>query len=233
MRLFTTSFAILLMMFMTACVPQIVTSDVTRFHEADIASPVGKSFIISPTEDQEGSLEFKEYAAKISSQLQAHGLSENKDNKPDTDYAVSFQYGVDNGRAITSSVPIYGATGGGTTYHTGQINTYGNYGYPSYGSYSGTSYTPPTYGVVGSQTITTMNYTRYLTMDIVDVPRSSHGKLVKVFEGKVISSGSNSSFPSVSACLIQALFENFPGENGKTTSVNTLSSECSLDKQSN
>lgn len=199
-----------------------VNSNVTRFHDPNLLE-TNKTFAILPLDTQQGSLEFKQYAGQVSEKLKAYGYQETSQKK--ADYTVFFNYGIDNGTTVISSYPIYGSTGGGTTYHSGSVNTYGSYG-GSYGTYSGTSYTAPTFGVVGSGTESHTEYTRVLNLDILDNKKSNKSTVVKVFEGKVKSTGSSASFSTVSQCLIDSLFKDFPGENGKSESVILASDTC-------
>lgn len=203
-----------------------VNSNVTRFHDPNVLE-ANKTFAILPLETQDGSLEFQQYAKIVSEKLQTYGYTETSPKK--ADYAVFFNYGIDNGSTVISSYPIYGSTGGGTTYHSGSVNTYGSYG-GSYGTYNGTSYTAPTFGVVGSGTSSHTEYTRVLNLDILDAKKSNQSKIVKVFEGKVKSTGSSASFSTVSQCLIDSLFKDFPGENGKSESI-ALSGDTCMKKE--
>ena len=187
-----------------------VQSDVTRFHELS-ADSKGKSFFMLPTKDQDGSLEYRQYAEAVAQKLEAAGYVR-KAELLDSDYAVAIQYTISDGKTVTSEMPLFGQTGGGTSYQSGTIMTPGG----GMSSYSGSTYTPPTYGVVGSTTTSHTYYTRQLSMDIIDTHKSSERKLYRVFEGKVVSTGSSGSFAKVSQCLINAMFDNFPGESGKT-----------------
>ncbi len=63
-------------------------------------------------------------------------------------------------------------------------------------------------------------------MDIVDLKKSTQDNVHKVFEGRVVSAGSSSQFAMVADCLIDALFENFPGVSGKTSRVTLYSKSC-------
>jgi hypothetical protein len=92
--------------------------------------------------------------------------------------------------------------------------------------YGGSTYTPPTFGVVGSNVSTGTVFTRQLWLDMIDVHKSAEGKLHKVFEGKVVSTGSSGSFAQVSQCLINAMFDKFPRESGKTAKINLPGSSC-------
>ena len=111
------------------------------------------------------------------------------------------------------STPIYGQTGGGTTYTSGTVSTYSG----GYGSYSGTSYTMPTYGVVGSSTSSVQStvYKRQLAIDIVEASSVDADNPSKVYEGRLNSAGSCGAMTEVMDELIEALFIKFPNDSGR------------------
>jgi hypothetical protein len=109
-------------------------------------------------------------------------------------------------------MPIYGQTGGGTSYSSGTVTS----GYGGYASYSGTTYTAPTFGQVGSVPYSQKMYGRNLDLSIIDDRRSSKNNVVKVYEGRVASSGSSADIAVVLPTMIEALFKDFPGQSGKT-----------------
>ena len=129
---------------------------------------------------------------------------------------------IDAGKTTThvGSTPIYGQTGGGTTYQSGTGSAYGSGGY-AYGSYSGTSYTMPTFGVVGSRTYSynVTTYTRNLAMDIVIRESLNTKTPKKVYEARVISKGSCGQIAQVMDEILEALFQEFPGESGRARTI--------------
>ena len=125
-------------------------------------------------------------------------------------YLAFVSYGIDNGKETLDSVPVFGQTGGGTTYHSGTVNTYGG----GFGSYSGTSYSMPTYGIVGSSTVSRTEYARHLDIDIV-VAKSLSTNVERMYEIRAKSSGSCSTIESVFESMTKVIFNKFPGENGK------------------
>lgn len=192
------------------CAAPPVSTDVNRFPSTSLPATLeGKTFAFLPTDKQEGSVEYETHAAVIASYLEKQGWRRVSDLKT-ADYAVMFSYGQSGGRVETYQSPIYGQTGGGTTsYTSGTVNAYGSGG-SGYGSYSGTTYTPPTYGVVGTATESRTVYTRFLDAEIYDWRRTVlENKRVGVWEGKATSNGVSSTFAVVSKCMIRAVFENF------------------------
>lgn len=189
-----------------------VQSDVTRFHTLPPQGS-GQSFAIRAASSS-NTLEFGIYSARVASHLQSYGWSQASSGSPD--YTVLLDYQMGGSRERQGSVPIMGQTGGGTTYHSGSVNSYGSYGSTS-GSYSGTSYTPATFGVVGSAPYSVTVHDRYLDMKIRDRGGRS------VFEGRVVSTGRSADIAAVLPQMIDSLFTKFPGESGKTKRIEKAS----------
>lgn len=201
-------FAAALSLALAGCVAH-VRSDVNRFTASSLPQNLsGKTFAFMPLEKQDGSVEYETHADLIASYLEKQGWTRTKDLRS-ADYVVAFSYGQGGPQHRTIEMPIFGQTGGGTSYTYGTANAYGASG-STYGSYSGTTYTPPTYGVVGSTTSTKTEYTRFLDANIYDWKRSVvDNKLAGVWEAKATSVGSSSSFAAISKCMIQAVFADF------------------------
>lgn len=200
---------------------QRVNSEVTRFSTLT-ASDVGKTFVIAPGDQaKKDSLEFRTYGERVKQKLTAFGYQPAADNQF-PDYVVFLNYAISGGQTITTESPVYGQTGGGTTYHYGTVTG----GYGGYATYSGTSYTPPTYGVVGTASTTSTYYQRFLVVDIVKAKELTEDKVNKVYEGRVVSIGSKGQFAAVANCLIDALFKEFPGPSGKTEDVTIFAKDC-------
>lgn len=110
-------------------------------------------------------------------------------------------------------MPIIGQTGVSSSHTYGTLNTYGNYGI-----YSGTTNYTPTYGIVGTTTVSKMQYTRELRLYIVRAQSLGTKKLDILYEGSVKSVGSSSQLSRVMPAMIEALFKKFPGKSGETRS---------------
>ncbi|HEU0072317.1 MAG TPA: DUF4136 domain-containing protein [Alphaproteobacteria bacterium] len=196
-----------------------ITSTVSSFHRFSPDLVTGKTLAIEafPPERQQ-SLEFAAYRARLAQGFATHGFAVVDDAKQ-ADYLAVVGYGIDNGQQKTEvySVPEYGQIGGGTTYHSGTVGGYRS----GYGSYSGTSYTPPTFGVTGYSTnsVTSTTYTRTLNIDILDRPALDRGQVVKLYETKLVSRGSCSVLAGVFEYMANALFQDWPGESGKPQTV--------------
>jgi hypothetical protein len=209
------SAAVVLIALAGACMQ--IRAQVTRFHHMPPAGN-GETFVVLPFKDQAGSLEWEQYADLIAQQLTAKGYV--RVTQPtETKYAVLFAYTIDRGK--TTEVPIFGQTGGGVTTFSG--NTSGTVGGTSYsGVSSGTAYTPPTYGLIGSVPVT--RFTRAVTLYIIDEPQSmAFGVPVKTFEATAGSVGSSGALAVVMPAMIAAIFKDFPGKSGETITVSVPS----------
>lgn len=195
----------LLLVLLSSCA-SFVETRVSSFHTLEQLLS-GVTYALVPTKEQEASLEFQSYAKLIKSELGKRGLIEAPFDK--AKYAIFMFYGIDNGKQVVSSYPIFGQTGVSSSYSTGTINSFGNTA-----TYSGSTYYTPTYGVVGSGTTTDTVFIRYLHINIVDIAKSGNGKVQKVYEGKAVSSGSNGQLAPVMPAIVKSVFEDFPGKSG-------------------
>lgn len=182
-----------------------VTSKVEVFHQ--LKPSVVLTYNLMPFKEQESKLEYATYAQKIKEQLDAKGFVEATSDKADV--IVFIEYGIDDGREVISSYPIWGQTGVASSTTYGNINANGNY--------SGTTFNTPRFGVVGSETTSDTVYKRYLKLEMVDnkVYLASK-KLKNIYEAKVVSVGSSNSLTKIMPYMIRSLFDEFPGESGTT-----------------
>lgn len=206
---------VLLMISLSAC-GGFIRSEVEVFHQLGQTSrPVRFAFL--PLTDQENSLEYKTYADLVSQQLRKYQYTHITNEEPADgqfpDVIVIFDYAVDSGRQVLSSVPIFGQTGVSSSTTRGTINTYGNTA-----TYSGTTTYTPTYGVVGSSTVSRRKYTRVLLLRMVEAKSLGTEKVNVLYQASVGSSGSSSQMSKVVPAMIKALFKYFPGKSGSTWS---------------
>lgn len=186
----------------------LVKSDVSVFHQLQNTATHQK-YAFVPLKGQESSLEYATYQELVRAELAAHNFKEVEASEADV--IVAFSYGIDSGKEKLSSVPVYGQTGASSSSTFGTLNTYGNYG-----TYSGTTTYNPTYGVVGSSTVSSTKYGRGLWLYVVDKKTLGTDKLKTLYEGSVKSSGSSSQLSKVMPAMVKALFKEFPGESGST-----------------
>lgn len=183
-----------------------VETNVSAFHELE-RPLVGATYALVPTKEQEDNLEFKTYAKDVKSQLAKLGFLEAPFDR--AKYAIFMFYGIDDGKQVISTYPIFGQTGSSNSFTTGTVTSYGNTA-----SYSGTTYRTPTYGVVGSGTSSVTVFRRYLNIDIIDIQKSGDGKVQKVYEGKAVSEGGSAQLAPVMPAMVRSVFEDFPGKSG-------------------
>lgn len=188
-----------------------VKSHVTRFHTLP-AFGSGQTFSIYTPTGSTG-IEFSSYSTQISARLMEYGWKPSASGAPD--YLVSITYRMGGSHQENSSVPIMGQTGGGTTYHSGSVSSYGSTGYSS-GTFSGTSYRPATFGIIGAIPVSHTMHDRFMTLNITDRSGKS------IFEGRVNSSGTSSDIAAVMPEMIDSLFTGFPGTSGKTKMISKI-----------
>jgi len=199
--------AVLVVAIITGCIPlypDYVVTNTTAFY-VDSYSPKGSISVVSGESNLNNSLEFSAYKKKFETKLSMFGYTiESDPNK--ADYIALVVYGMDSGKTSTVSTPIFGQTGGATTYSSGTVGST---------PYSGTSYTMPNYGVVGSSTSSVTRYNRAIALDIVEATSFKTGKPEKVYEGRTKSTGGCSVIVEVFDEMLEAMFSGFPGENGR------------------
>jgi hypothetical protein len=193
-------FATAVLMALAGCGPTTVTSNVLRFH--DLAGvPPGRSFVITPENGQDGSLEFKSYAKMVAARMEAAGYRPVAD-AGHADLLVSMVYSVDQGRSEVWSVPVYGYT---------------DYWRRFYGAQAAWPAVP--YDVVGTDTHSTTLFTHRLDLRIADAAKLRQGVHANVFEGHALAERTGRDLVVVMPYMIGAMFDNFPGQSGVPVKV--------------
>ena len=192
----------------SGCAASFVQANVTSFYVDDF-QPGGSISVISADPEMSNSLEFAHYRKRFEAHLAANGYSIAQDVGT-ADYVALVTFGIDDGTSKTVSAPIIGQTSGGTTYTRGVVTGSGGTA-----TYSGTSYTIPTYGVVGVATGSRTTYKRAIAIDIVDGHSLLTGNPKVVYEGRVKSEGSCNVIVEVFDEMLQVMFTDWPGESGK------------------
>lgn len=161
-------------------------------------------------DEQSNSLSWNAHRERLLSKLIEVGYSPPKqDDLPD--FFAVLRYQIDNGRDSATTVPLYGQTGGGSSISTGTIS--GGYG----SSYNYSAYTTrsPQFGVVGATTIKSTAYTRDVFIDIRRFSKSN----TKAYGIRARSVGECGNIDAVIPFMLDAIFRNFPLENGKSTAI--------------
>lgn len=126
-----------------------------------------------------------------------------KNNPSEAEFTALVAYGIDEGKSGVVSTPIFGQTGGGATFT----------------SYGTSSYTMPSYGVVASSTNSVTTYTRAIALDIVKTETFKAGQPKKIFELRAKSIGTCSVISGVFEEILESIFQDFPGQNGKARKI--------------
>jgi len=156
----------------------IVKSDVAVFHQIP-ENATHLKYAFASLKKQEGSLEHATYQGLIRTELAAHNFEEIEESEADV--IVVFNYGIDNGWEDISSVPIFGQTGVSSSSTYGTFNANGDSG-----TYSGTTYHTPTYGVVGSTTVSSTKYSSCLCLHVVDKKTRGTGNVKKLVTTQIL-----------------------------------------------
>jgi hypothetical protein len=82
--------------------------------------------------------------------------------------------------------------------------------------------------VVGTRETSETQYTRVLRLDIVDKQSFVEGSIKKLCEGKVVSRGFSDQLVKVLPEMVKALFEDFPGQSGSTTTSSQVTDSATV-----
>ncbi len=169
-------------------------SEVTRFNQ--LPAPGGSVAIVAADERKSGGLEFNAYAQLAASRLSASGFR--PASGADPDYVAQLDYWQQ---------PVDGAYD-----DSGPRLSFG-IGGASFGRHSSVGV-----GVGTSFDLNDRNRDQIAlrTVTLVIVRRADGAR---VFEGRAQSTGPARNFPGAVPTMIDAIFTNFPGESGKTITV--------------
>ncbi len=185
--------ALLLAFALAGCAVSI-KSDVTRFHKLE--APQGAAIaIVSPDQRKQGSIEFEQASALLMTQLTRQGFSPAGGEPPV--YIAHLDYGqspIGDFDEPSSSVSI-GVSGGSGGYRGGGVGVGFGTSFPVGDSRGGTA-------------------SRLVTLEIDRVDTGE-----RVFEGRARSIGPARNFDGALPYMIEALFEDFPGQSGTTVTV--------------
>jgi hypothetical protein len=192
---------VLLGLLLGACANPTVEANVTTFFTPQLANIQGKTIEVrAQSASKESSLEFQNYRPKIATKLELAGFVVAKDLS-DPDYIAYVSYGVDGTepRSSTTSSPVFGTFG---------LGVYGGSG-PFYGGSLGRTYNTQTW----------VEYNRFIAIDIVEAKTADMPNPLRIYEGRAQSAGRCPTLTGVFDEVLDALFEDFPGVNGKTIFV--------------
>lgn len=199
-------------------------ADVSRFQAMPPAQ--GQSFTIKPADPgNAGGIEFGQYAALVSAQMQRQGYVPAPAGAP-ADLTVTLGYGVDQGkeRTVVYDDPFYDPFWG-----------YGRYGFgggyyrpyilrtPRGARYVYGWYDPFLYGPGWGRGIDVRSYTVYTSGIDMKIERSSSGE--RLFEGKAEAKSRSNRLPYLVPNLVTAMFTGFPGNSGETVRISVAPEE--------
>ena len=191
------------LLLLTSCEMSKLRTEVRRTHSLP-SKGAGQTFSIRNL-TKCGELERDIYSSKVAQNLIKYGWTQSGGTP---DYRVNFLATMGVSVPIEIETPIIRQTGGGTSYHSGNYS-----GALSSGSFSGTSYTAPTYGMVGTTTHTEVLHQRLIFFSITD----KRGKTVVFSDAE--SRGNSPDLLTVVPGMIDAMFDRFPGVNGSVFTV--------------
>jgi hypothetical protein len=188
-----------------------IKTDTTAFYKESFESK-GSIVVLPGDISLKNSLEFGLYQQKVLEKLMAVGFSR-ADSLETADFAALLLYAVDDGKQSVVYTPIYGQT-------SRRINSYSDIAYDEKGRavYIRRNYLSPNFGVVGASADTKTNYRQTIALDIVKADSLKNDEPVKLFEGRTFSSGACSVIVEVFDELLEAMFIDFPSDNGRNRS---------------
>ena len=169
----------------------------------------GESFVVVPAEAEDGGLEFSQYADLVRRNLVALGYREAA-SRGDASLVVTLGYGVDRGRQIVEEFPNpWGVGRFGPAYYS-RFGYFGRRRAPfRYGWYDPWFADPFGYDV----SVRTV-YTSFIDLDI---RRAADNEAL--FEGFAEARSGTDDLPVLVPNLIEAMFTDFPGNNGERVRI--------------
>ena len=169
-------------------------------------------------------LQFQEFSTYVDRALQKRGFQKVEENRA-PEIVIYLNYGISDPNENMASMPVFGQTGGGTTSTfnaTTTSNTYSNYGSTTgNATTTGSVYTPPTFGVVGSQTYSYSTFNRFLVIDAVDYGIYKETEKIKsIWKTTITSTGTSGDLRRVFPVLVAAAVPHLGVNTGKAVMVN-------------
>ena len=185
---------------LAACTPSI-RSDVEVFHSFELGHAGRTAAVASDETGKADTLEFQDYARRLSRQLTAVGFTVVDADGPH-DVRVVLDYGIDDGERVTE---IYSAPGFAFPRYTGSLADRYR---PFYG-FTDTRIRTRSYRV----------YTRTLGIAMWETAENGVAQQRQVYSAAVRSRGTCGRLSSVIDEMLVAAFDGFPGENGSFRTI--------------
>lgn len=178
-----------------------VPGQLTTFSRQDAVAWSGQRFVIEPEEGQRNSLEFSSHAQRVQSALQKHGLVPVTDRNA-AQLLVQFDYGSGGATTVSGSRSSGGFSVG---FGGGFRSSWGlGVGIP----------------IGGSSTGETL-YRHQMQVRITQLTPAAGGVQTgeRVYESTLVTQSLSASVSPQVPLMIDAMFAEFPGANGKTREV--------------
>ncbi len=186
---------------LAACAsPKYVVSDVTRHHDV-AATPSGQTFAVVAAEaEQDESLAFKAYSDLVSERLSGIGYRKFDGQSQSPGIVATLKWSVEGPSPDVKSR----STGYG--YGFGYRSRFSHFGYGYDAPYSG-------------RTDTRQMFVRRVEVALYDGATYNTENPRRIFEGSAVSAGTNGQIEPVMPYIIQAIFDQYPGESGSTKTI--------------
>jgi hypothetical protein len=190
---------------------QAIHSQVSSYHQLP-RQQEAYSYAVVPLKEQRKDYDFMLYEERVRAHLNARGFVPEQFEK--ADFLVALAYESDRGEGTFASYPIIGQGGSSSFRLSGTTHAYTNTLYSTSLARAPLSEAAPASGA---------EQTAVLRLDIVRRDSIQHGRLEKVYEGEVLSSDARGEFAAVVPAMIEALFQDFPGNDGEVRQVTSRS----------
>jgi hypothetical protein len=191
-----------------------VSTQVTSFHQLS-SGLQGQRFVILPTAEQQNSLEFNSYAALVREALVGKGLVDAAGARA-ADLGVVMTYSV-SGRnsGLRDGTGVYGGFGAGSGggFSMGGVGI--GIGFPIGGG-GGSDANAYVHNL--KVEINRLNAGAAAAAPAATGTQETSGA-ERVYEARATSEGPSASPAPIMRAMVQAIFEDFPGENGRTRVV--------------
>jgi len=197
---------------LSAC-EQSINTTVSRYQA--MPAPQGQTFFVVPAGGlaNNGGLEFQRFAGIVAQQLQARGYSP-ATNAQSANMIVQFGYGIDHGQMVYVDDPFYYSRVGygfGPYGYGGLYRPRFGWGWGGYGGYAWGWNDPFWYG--GGIN----SYVEYHSQ--IDLHIRAAGTNAPLFDGRAQARSDTNRLDIVVPSLVDAMFTNFPGQNGETVKI--------------
>ncbi|HTV20078.1 MAG TPA: DUF4136 domain-containing protein [Polyangiaceae bacterium] len=197
-----------LMLLATGC-GQAIHSQVSSFHQLP-REEQEHTYAFIPLKEQRKDFDFMLYEERVRAHLNARGFVPAQFEK--AEYIVALAYESDRGEDTFATYPIIGQGGSSSFRLSGTTHAYTNTLYSSL-----VEREPARDAAAEGDPATSV-----LRLDIVRRDSIGHGRLEKVYEGEVLSSDGHK-LSSIVPAMIEALFQDFPGNDGEVRQVTARS----------